>query len=184
MIINELIRDFIWRYIRIGTCWLLLVYMLTMIFAIVIVKYYKHRNSPISRCILLIILFLYMTTIYMSTVVARRQKSEAAIYLKPFTSWVRALAGEQQAIKMLIENVIMLIPVGFLLLLLDRRKYSHIRDISFGFSFSLFIEISQYIGELRLGRFEVDDLINNTLGALIGCGLASLILKLAVDYRG
>lgn len=175
MTINELVKDFIRRYMRIDTQWHLLAYMLTLIFAFVLVKYYKKKNLSISRCILLVILFLYLTTIYMSTVMSRRYNPGVEISLKPFKSWLRAFAGNQHAIKMVIENFIMLMPVGFLLPFIDRRKKGHIRAISFGFLFSLFIEISQYLR--KSGLFEVDDLINNTLGVFIGSGMATLILK-------
>ena len=175
MTINELIKDFIWRYMRIDTQWHLLAYMLTLIFAFVLVKYYKKKNLSISRCILLVILFLYLTTIYMSTVMSRRYNPGVKISLKPFNSWRRAFAGNRYAIKMVLENLIMLMPVGFLLLFIDRRKKGYIRAVGVGFLFSLFIEISQYLR--KTGLFEVDDLINNTLGVFIGCGLATLILK-------
>ena len=102
---------------------------------------------------------------------SRRYNPGVEISLKPFKSWLRAFAGNQHAIKMAIENLIMLMPVGFLLPFIDRRKKGHIRAISFGFLFSLFIEIR------KSGLFEVDDLINNTLGVFIGCGMATLILK-------
>ncbi len=175
MTINELIKDFIWRYMRIDNQWLLLAYMLTLIFAFVIVRYYKKKNLSISRCILLVFLFLYLTTIYMSTVMSRRYNPGVKISLKPFTSWSRAFTGNRYSIKLVIENLIMLMPVGFFLPFIDRRKSGYIRAISVGFLFSLFIEISQYLR--KTGLFEVDDLINNTLGVFIGCGAASLILK-------
>lgn len=175
MTINELFKDLIWRYMRIDTQWHLLAYMLTLIFAFVIVKYYKKKNISISRCILLVILFLYLTMIYMSTVMSRRYNTGVKISLKPFTSWSRAFAGNRYGIKLVVENLIMLMPIGFLLPFIYRRKNGYIRAVSVGFLFSLFIEISQYLR--KTGLFEVDDLINNTLGVFIGCGMASLFLK-------
>ena len=176
MTINELVRDFSLRYMRIGTRWILLTYMLTMIFTVTIVVYSKHKNHSVNKCVLLVILFFYMTTIYMSTVMARWYKPDLGIKLKPFLSWARAYAGDRYSRKMVIENLIMLMPVGFFLSFIDRKKYYYIRISFFCFLFSLIIEISQYLR--KTGLFEVDDLINNTLGGLIGCVLASLVLKL------
>ena len=175
MTISELISDLIQRYMRIGTQWHLFSYMLTMIYAFVLVKYSRHKKLSIGKCILLVILFLYLTTIYMSTVMSRRYNPVVKISLQPFVSWKRALSGDRYDIKMVIENLILLTPVGFIFPFIIRRKNGYIRAISFGFLFSLFIEISQYLR--KTGLFEVDDLINNTLGVLLGCGLAALVLK-------
>ena len=64
-------------------------------------------------------------------------------------------------------NLIMLLPLGFLLPIISDR-FRNIRTAAVtGFVFSLFIEFSQYY--TGRGLFESDDLIHNTLGACIGC---------------
>lgn len=64
-------------------------------------------------------------------------------------------------------NLVMLLPLGFLLPIMS-EKFRNIRTASAaGFVFSLFIEFSQYY--TGRGLFEVDDIIHNTVGACIGC---------------
>lgn len=62
-------------------------------------------------------------------------------------------------------NIILFIPLGFILPLLWSRFRSRKRLILTGFSFSLAIELSQL---LNFRITDVDDLIMNTLGAWLG----------------
>lgn len=57
-------------------------------------------------------------------------------------------------------NVLLFVPFGFLLHLPPRKT------VFFGFLFSLTIEVIQLV--TRLGMFETDDLMTNTLGAWLG----------------
>lgn len=64
-------------------------------------------------------------------------------------------------------NLIMLLPLGFMLPIMS-EKFRNIRAAAVaGFVFSLFIEFSQYY--TGRGLFESDDIIHNTIGACIGC---------------
>ena len=64
-------------------------------------------------------------------------------------------------------NLIMLLPLGFLLPIMSDR-FRNIKTAALaGLMFSLFIEFSQYY--TGRGLFEVDDIIHNTMGACIGC---------------
>lgn len=64
-------------------------------------------------------------------------------------------------------NILLFIPLGFLI--------GGWKGVLFGFLFSSGIEIIQYTG--RLGYCEVDDILNNTIGAGIGAGMNVLIRK-------
>ena len=64
--------------------------------------------------------------------------------------------------------------MGYLLpLLFPRLKGRHV--LMLGFAASLLTETTQLIS--HLGMFDVDDLINNTLGVIIGLLLFFLFLK-------
>lgn len=76
----------------------------------------------------------------------------------------------------IILNICMFVPFGLLLpmgLKWFRKCY---RTYVAGFLFSLFIELSQMI--FKIGIFEPDDLLDNTLGAIIGFGLFLVLFKL------
>lgn len=71
-----------------------------------------------------------------------------------------------------ILNIVLFVPFGFFTIIVFKR---FITGILIGFSFSLSIEILQ----LFTGRFaQLEDVLMNTLGMVIGCLFAYLVLKL------
>lgn len=74
----------------------------------------------------------------------------------------------------IILNILLFVPFGYLLpSLFPRLRWWHV--ILLGLAFSLCIELLQLL--TRLGYADVDDLINNTLGAAIGWLCYKLTLK-------
>lgn len=81
-----------------------------------------------------------------------------------------------------VSNILLFIPLGYLfpsLFGIKRRGLSRI--VWLGLSLSLSIELIQWI--TRLGRFDIDDLINNTLGAVAGYILYSKAYTSNQDRR-
>ena len=66
------------------------------------------------------------------------------------------------------QNLVLFIPFGFLLCGATKRTHT-VRILLVGFLLSLLIEICQLL--LRLGWFETDDILHNTLGTLLGIRL-------------
>ena len=82
-------------------------------------------------------------------------------FLWPLHSYVEILKGEWRPLLENIGNVVLFIPPGVTL------KWIGVRDMKkAGFLASLLIEVLQFT--FALGTFECDDLIHNTLGAVIG----------------
>ena len=82
-------------------------------------------------------------------------------FLLPFHSYVEILKGEWRPLLENIGNVVLFIPLGVAL------KWSGAKDVKkAGLLASLLIEVLQFT--FALGTFECDDLIHNTLGAVIG----------------
>lgn len=76
--------------------------------------------------------------------------------------------------KFIILNIFMLVPLGILLPLLS-KKFRKLKWVgSFALLMTLSIETLQLI--TGRGRFILDDLFNNTLGALIGYGIIMVII--------
>jgi len=91
--------------------------------------------------------------------------------LTPFTDIVDDPIG-------LVLNTALFVPVGFLLPLVVRVPSAG-RALLYGVSVSLVIEIVQFVADLAVGLgrvFDVDDLITNAVGALIG----HVVFRLAV----
>lgn len=86
-------------------------------------------------------------------------------------------------IKNIFGNMILFLPMGYFLPCIF-NKFSKVKIyIIINFLLSLFIEITQVI--FMLGLFDVDDIILNILGAVIGFYLFDLIRKIKFNcYKG
>ena len=90
----------------------------------------------------------------------------------------RTFRGDGWSVYNLLGNIIMFLPFGFFPALLW-RKYTWWRALLTGFAVTAFIECCQ----LCVGRaFDVDDLLLNTVGAMLGYGLWLLLKKLAPNF--
>lgn len=78
----------------------------------------------------------------------------------------RHILGMKYVILNFAGNVIAFIPFGYLLPKIVKKKLGLFYTVLFSFEFSLLVELTQLIS--RTGSFDVDDLILNTLGGLIG----------------
>lgn len=78
--------------------------------------------------------------------------------------------------QLIILNILMFVPLGILLPLIHEKFRQFKWTIGVACCFTLFIELVQYF--TRLGIFELDDLFNNVLGAIIGYGVIMSILTI------
>lgn len=118
--------------------------------------------------VLLLIYFLFFSEEY------GRVAAEERVYrynLSPFIEirrfWIyREQLGVFAVVTNLLGNVIGFIPYGFILPVIARKCRSGFFIILSGFGISLLVETIQLI--TKVGCFDVDDLILNTLGAALG----------------
>ncbi len=92
-------------------------------------------------------------------------------------NWIpfRTFSTDSWSLLILLGNVIMFLPIGFFPVLLWRNA-SWTRVLLIGLSTTLFIEIVQ----LFVGRaFDIDDILLNTLGVVLGGLLCALLRRLA-----
>lgn len=80
----------------------------------------------------------------------------------------------------ILGNIILFIPFGSIVPTLLKGRFRALKTFLYSFCFSLFIEIIQLF--FRIGSFDVDDIILNTFGGLIGC-LCYLIVRKIVIKR-
>ena len=88
--------------------------------------------------------------------------------LLPFYSYGEIINGNLQFLYENIANVILFAPLGIMLECVGTKKLKNVLIIAF--IASLLIETSQAV--FSLGTFECDDLLHNTIGAIIGFRLA------------
>lgn len=81
--------------------------------------------------------------------------------------WVyRRQLGFMAAFLNLAGNILIFTPFGFLLPIMRRKLRGFFRVILLGFELSLAVECVQLV--TKTGSFDVDDLLLNTIGAMIG----------------
>ncbi len=88
----------------------------------------------------------------------------------------RELLGYRAVFLNLAGNVLAFIPFGFMLPVLVRRMRTCLRTTVVCFLFSLVIETAQLI--FMVGSFDVDDLLLNTFGGILGYLIFKLVLMI------
>ena len=78
----------------------------------------------------------------------------------------RNLLGTESVLLNILGNVIAFIPFGFILPIISRKTRKFYKILFLGFDFSLIVEIVQLI--FKVGSFDIDDIILNSLGVIIG----------------
>jgi len=125
-----------------------------------------------------ILIIAYLAIVLYYTVISR-EPSETYFYeLTPFKTIRDFLSVDydshgQYILREVLVNIGLLMPVGSLLGFQVSRGFTFQKVLLFGLLTSLSIETLQLI--TKSGTFEVDDLIWNTLGCIVGYGIARLI---------
>ena len=144
--------------------------------AVSIFLYKKHKFNKL-QCGAAIVLSLYIVVLLYFTVVGRYSHEEYEYKINFFTSyrWFFKYNGEQ-VLRQLLINLVMIMPVGFLLPVVIKAKYKYLITMALSLLLTVFIETMQLI--TKCGSFEVDDIINNFIGAVLGMLIYALCSKL------
>ena len=130
-----------------------------------------------TKRVALTVLLPYLYLGIISTVIKRRVGTKYHFNLKPFWTIKTILSdGREKAwlLKEVILNILMLMPVGLMAPVLYKKR-KIVKTLFLGIGISLLIEAFQLI-EHR-GLAEIDDVIFNTLGVLIGLGIYSIVKR-------
>lgn len=92
----------------------------------------------------------------------------------------RDIVGIRAFVTNLFGNVIAFMPFGFLMPILRKRDRRVVNAAFMTFLLSLFIEVVQLL--TRVGSFDVDDLILNTMGGILGYVLFYILNKIRRRY--
>ena len=121
----------------------------------------------------------YMFIVLTITVFKRGPTDLAKNYFPPFWAYRMILSRSKIARDLAIQiilNIIMLVPIGYLTPFFVDKK-----PILFGVACSVTIELIQLV--TRKGYFEIDDIIHNTIGVLIGYVAYRLMMKMSRVYK-
>ena len=126
------------------------------------------EKKPHTRTILTCLLVLYLAILLRITVFrSNSYPIEMSVNLSLFTDLAATYHenGIWMVLYLVVGNIVWFVPFGFLLPTIQNKLKSYV-VIPIGFCLSLFIEVSQLIFDK--GMFEIDDLVLNTAGVVIG----------------
>lgn len=162
-----------WGYVKVSSPKIILILLLACVFLLVfqIIQKRNYNNFKKKFKVLLSIncSFILVMTLF------GRTKDDYGFIVKPFESYFAAFGENNVELQLqIIMNVVMYIPFTFFLLCcFEKIKKGHALLISFICSASIEL-IQRYF---QIGLFEVDDVINNVLGAVIGILLYVIRVK-------
>lgn len=137
-------------------------------------KYRTTRHSVFSM-----LLVEYVFLMFCSTVICRESKDTYHLELMPFWHYHDVLfSGKPMRYWEVILNIILYSPIGFLLGCLYKRI---VPTILICVVLSVITEVLQLV--FHRGLCETDDVIHNTLGAMIGWGVYLGICKNCKDCK-
>lgn len=131
------------------------------------------RNARRAACCLLVSLYLAAVDAVVGLPSLLYIRFDANINLVPFAYMFSDYGNS-------LLNVLLFMPLGFLLPVLWKRFRSFLWTAAFGFSFSLLIELLQLF---TFRATDINDLMTNTAGTILGWCLGRLILKLFPSVR-
>lgn len=125
----------------------------------------KNKKNDLKSYFVILFIIYILSVGYIT--VFSREPEERRFDMEPFRSYMLLIRDRNYFyLKQIFFNILMTVPLGIFLPLLN-KKYRSLRLMTLtGFIFSCGIETIQYI--TRRGLFEFDDLFNNTIGAAIG----------------
>ena len=138
---------------------------------------HKRRRFDRTQCVAAILLSLYIVVLLYFTVIGRYSHEEYDYQIHIFYSYMFLLEQfDFQSIRQLAINLVMLIPVGFLLSVIIKMKGKY--AVVFGLCLLLTVFIESMQLWMKCGSFEIDDMFNNLIGAVIGILIYTLIHRM------
>lgn len=123
-------------------------------------------RKKVGRTVVLVALALMVVAILWLTLFSRLG-NESRHFYPPFWSYRAIADGSGKALLEVVGNIVLFLPVGVIAGLILHLNLWQTALVSFGLS--LVIESCQWF--FWLGSFEIDDLLHNTLGGVIGAAL-------------
>lgn len=161
------------KYLLKGSALLVLIFISTLVFLMI----GPRKEWPLTRKVVCLLFFMYLGCTFSLTLFPINIfTSSNAIHNLPFGMQANVinlspLAWTKYDLSQSIGNILLLVPLGFLLPILS-KKFSSLGTVAFtGLLLSLIIESTQLaMNFFYLGNriFDVSDLLLNTVGCIVG----------------
>ena len=165
---KEIFRDFIVDNLHSIPSWMYWTAVLTFIGGGILLWIISGKGKG-GRYVARLFSVLYIVLFFCSTVIFRETKPEPEFKFHPFWHYssIRQGIDIEHLLPDAVLNVLVFIPVGLSLCLSFKKRRWVVPLIGFCISFT--IELLQLL--FQRGCSDVDDVIHNTLGCLVGCGV-------------
>lgn len=138
----------------------------------------KKLKLTTSQWIIGSLLHFYIFNVIVTTLLMRTQNEKFQYDLRPFSLlWLVHYNGYGLVFYEIILNLLMLLPVGFLLPWLLKIKHRFIVSAFCTLGLTITIEILQFV--TRVGVLQIDDIIANSIGGFFGAFSAWVIWKIS-----
>lgn len=151
----------------------------------------KKKEAKTLKIIGVLLFIIYLIAMFyflflaesMGRTISDRDYSYNLVLFKEIGRFVtyRKTLGVMAVMTNIFGNIICFIPFGCMLPLLSTKSRSALRILLVSFELSLIIETMQLV--FKVGSFDVDDLLLNTLGGLIGYIIYSLTRRLYIKMK-
>ena len=145
----------------------------------------KKVSIPMGRLLLYAVFIVYIVVVVGATMLRYRMHSFAGgigeiypLFYSYKEAWKHFSAREWRNI---ILNIMMFVPFGFLLPLVSKKFQAFWKTYLAGLLFTFLIEMTQLL--FNLGICELDDFMNNTVGAMIGYGFYRLFVFVVNKWK-
>lgn len=136
-------------------------------------KQYEAGRLARGQGIAAWVLLTYILLLLFLAVLGRRSQDYDRHNFEAWYSYRDALiAGDMGMALQIAANILVFLPVGALMSM-AAAKWKFLKGLLLGIGLSVCIETLQFV--LRCGTVEVDDLISNTIGTVIGCGVIRIV---------
>lgn len=165
-----------------------MVLMWTLIVGVVLMIIYLIRliilNWKTTNKVMFGLLVAYMLIILYVTVIDRiGTYSSSEIRMSPFSGFKYYFAtGYKYMIGDFMRNFCLFLPLGVLIPVINKEKFRRLSYAAFvGVIVSTGIEAAQLFG--KLGTCDIDDIIANTLGTVMGYIICDLALRVSKNWK-
>ncbi|MCF0132366.1 MAG: VanZ family protein [Blautia sp.] len=167
----------------------MIIYIALILFAmlgVICISIYFIRNRETNNHIFFVALFLYLCALFYFTLFRRSMAGSVSTMIKMdvFRNFKYAwMTGDIRFLQHDALNTLLFMPLGFLVPLLNpvKRLGSGFATLT-GIIISTGIETVQLVA--RWGECDINDIISNSLGALLGCVLCKLFLWIYQSRKG
>lgn len=168
----QVLKEFyLYYFMKIGIYWRVSILATLVIFGLIMYTLYKKAKLTGLQAISIAFLSSWIWFVLVSTLLARDKLYETYQYNLKLLWQIRniilsdTLYDKFVHIRYVGYNFLMLLPLGFFLSIITKKKRLVISSFS-GIILSIVIESMQFLS--MRGLFEVDDIVYNTLGVVSG----------------